>query len=145
MNGHVGFNDFQKINDYLYIGNQISAMQLSRLRQEGITHVLKVNGVTSLFSAKVLRIGLKVVAMEDNERYEITGDDLSNCFDFIKPTNRTVVVCTAGISRSATICIAYLMAHEGKSLEEAHAHVKAARRFIKPNPGFWRWLIAYEK
>ena len=26
-----GFNDFQKINDYLYIGSQVSSMQKSRL------------------------------------------------------------------------------------------------------------------
>ena len=47
-----GFSDFQKINDYLYIGNQVGAMSKSRLREEGITHVLKVNGLTSFFPYK---------------------------------------------------------------------------------------------
>ena len=87
----------------------------------------------------------KVVDLEDNEHYEISDSDLKECFDFIKPDKRTIVVCTAGISRSATICIAYLMRYEGKSLEAAHAQVKGARRFVKPNPGFWRFLIQYEK
>ena len=85
-----------------------------------------------------------MVALEDNEHYEITDKDLEDCFSFIKPENRTIVVCTAGFSRSATICIAYLMKHEGLSLEKAHAKVKAARHFIRPNPGFWRFLVKYE-
>ena len=86
-----------------------------------------------------------MVSLEDHEYYEISDKDLSDCFDFIKPENRTIVVCTAGISRSATICIAYLMKYEGKSLEQAHAQVKQARRFVKPNPGFWRFLVSYEQ
>ena len=44
-----GFADFQKINEYLFIGNQISAMQKSRLAEAGITQVLKVNGIPSMF------------------------------------------------------------------------------------------------
>ena len=53
-------------------------------------------------------------------------------------------MCTAGISRSATICIAYLMKNEGMGLEEAFALVKEARKFIKPNPGFMKFLEKYE-
>ena len=86
--------------------------------------MLKVNGINQLFAAKFLQVEFKVVALEDNEHYEISDSDLKECYDFIKPTNRTIVVCTAGISRSATICIAYLMRYEGISLEAAHAQVK---------------------
>ena len=85
------------------------------------------------------------MALEDNEHYEISDSDLKECFDFIKPENKTIVVCTAGISRSATICIAYLMKYEGLTLEAAHSKVKDARRFIRPNPGFWRFLVKYEQ
>jgi protein-tyrosine phosphatase len=37
-----------------------------------------------------------------------------------------LVVCTAGISRSATIVMSYLIKHEGMSLSNAYAHVKKA-------------------
>ena len=82
--------------------------------------------------------------MEDHEQYDISDEILAQCFDFIKPGNKTIVICTAGISRSATICIAYLMKHEGLSLEKAYAKVKQARHFINPNPGFQRFLVKYE-
>ena len=45
LNSLQGYADFQKINDYLFIGNQISAMQKSRLKEEGVTNILKVNGI----------------------------------------------------------------------------------------------------
>ena len=139
-----GYSDFQKINERLYIGNQISALQRSRLREEAITHVLKVNGITQMFPASVLGIEVKVVSLEDHEDYEISDADLDECFNFMRGASKTLVVCTAGISRSATICIAYLMRYEGLSLDQAHAKVKAARRFVKPNPGFMRFLERYE-
>ena len=57
---------------------------------------------------------------------------------------KTLVVCTAGRSRSATICIACLMKKEGMSFEQAYQKVKDARRFIIPNSGFIQFLKDYE-
>ncbi|XP_066254419.1 dual specificity protein phosphatase 14-like isoform X2 [Euwallacea similis] len=58
---------------------------------------------------------------------------------------RTLIHCLAGISRSATFCIAYLMKHRRISLLEAYNYVKARRPRIKPNCGFFKQLIKYEK
>ena len=99
----------------------MSSLQKSRLKQEGITHILKVNGIPSSALEKMHVKENKVVSLEDNEHYDISDSDLQECFSFIKPTNRTIIVCTAGISRSSTICIAYLMRYEGLSLEKAFA------------------------
>lgn len=57
---------------------------------------------------------------------------------------RTLVHCVAGVSRSATLCIAYLMKHERMSLRQAYRFVKTARPIVRPNWGFWRQLINYE-
>ena len=62
-----GYNDFQKINDYLYIGNQIGALKWLKIREEGITHVLKVNGITANTPTNFLKYELRVVNMEDHE------------------------------------------------------------------------------
>ncbi|XP_059920441.1 dual specificity protein phosphatase 14 [Gadus macrocephalus] len=58
---------------------------------------------------------------------------------------RTLVHCNAGVSRSATLCIAYLMKHHNNSLLEAHGWVRSSRPIIRPNVGFWKQLIDYEK
>ena len=51
----------------------------------------------------------------------------------------------AGVSRSATICIAYLMKYKSMTLFEAYQYLKAVRPQIRPNPGFFEQLIEYEK
>lgn len=58
---------------------------------------------------------------------------------------RTLVYCVAGVSRSASICIAYFMKHHQLSLLEAYNYVKLKRPRIKPNCGFFKQLIEYEK
>uniref|UniRef100_A0A8D0G3Z1 Protein-tyrosine-phosphatase n=1 Tax=Sphenodon punctatus TaxID=8508 RepID=A0A8D0G3Z1_SPHPU len=57
----------------------------------------------------------------------------------------TLVHCAAGVSRSATLCIAYLMKYQNMSLYEAYNWVKSRRPVIHPNVGFWRQLIDYER
>jgi hypothetical protein len=57
---------------------------------------------------------------------------------------RVLVHCQAGVSRSATICIAYLMKHCGLFLEGAYMTVKGARKIICPNIAFMKQLIEYE-
>uniref|UniRef100_A0A4W5LUQ6 Dual specificity phosphatase 14 n=1 Tax=Hucho hucho TaxID=62062 RepID=A0A4W5LUQ6_9TELE len=56
-----------------------------------------------------------------------------------------LVHCAAGVSRSASLCLAYLMKYHRVSLAEAHAWVKSRRPVIRPNGGFWRQLIDYER
>lgn len=55
-----------------------------------------------------------------------------------------MVHCFAGISRSATIVIAYLMHHFDWKLERAFSIVKALRKQVKPNEGFLRQLKEFE-
>lgn len=56
---------------------------------------------------------------------------------------RVLVHCQAGISRSATICIAYLMKYHKMRYTQAYAKVKEARDIIWPNDGFMEQLITY--
>jgi len=56
-----------------------------------------------------------------------------------------LVHCVAGVSRSASVVIAFLVKHRGKSLLEASLAVKEARPVVYPNWGFWRALRELEK
>ncbi|XP_029922446.1 dual specificity protein phosphatase 14 [Myripristis murdjan] len=60
-------------------------------------------------------------------------------------TGNTLVHCTAGRSRSAALVIAYLMRCEGVSLRQAHEALLEKRPHIRPNAGFWRQLMEYER
>jgi len=71
------------------------------------------------------------------------------CADKIKQVRdkggKTLVHCVAGVSRSASICLAFLMKYCKMTLKESYNHVKSRRPIIRPNAGFFRQLIEYEK
>ena len=57
---------------------------------------------------------------------------------------RVFVHCQAGISRSATICLAYLMHTQRVKLDEAFDFVKQRRHVISPNLAFMGQLLQFE-
>lgn len=59
--------------------------------------------------------------------------------------NKNVIVhCAAGISRSSSLVIAYLMIENRWSYEEAYNYVRSKRSIINPNIGFVKQLKALE-
>ncbi|KAL6035156.1 hypothetical protein STEG23_037907 [Scotinomys teguina] len=67
-----------------------------------------------------------------------TADAVKDC------RGRVLVHCQAGISRSATICLAYLMMKKRVRLEEAFEFVKQRRSIISPNFSFMGQLLQFE-
>lgn len=72
---------------------------------------------------------------EDTYNYIAEGLEMGNVY----------VHCFAGVSRSATIVISYLMKKFQWSLSQALALTKKKRKYINPNPGFMRQLRKYER
>ena len=62
-----------------------------------------------------------------------------------KKKNRVLVHCRAGVSRSATITIAYLMKRNDWTFEKSIEYVRERRVFISPNYGFVECLQAFDK
>ncbi|KDR19773.1 dual specificity protein phosphatase 14 isoform X2 [Zootermopsis nevadensis] len=58
---------------------------------------------------------------------------------------KTLVHCVAGVSRSATLCLAYLMKHERMPLRKAFSYLRSRRPSIRPNSGFFSQLIEFER
>ncbi|KAG7480786.1 hypothetical protein MATL_G00059850 [Megalops atlanticus] len=111
----------------------------------GITAVLNVSSTCpNLFEDE---LHYKTLRVEDSLVANIRA-----CFpeaiDFIDSVKqrggRVLVHCQAGISRSATICLAYLMHSRRVRLDEAFDFVKQRRRVISPNLAFMGQLLQFE-
>jgi protein-tyrosine phosphatase len=65
-----------------------------------------------------------------------------SALDFIKSSiiggGSVLVHCFAGVSRSASVVIAYLMREHGLPTLDAMTYVRKRRPIIFPNPGFQR-------
>ncbi|XP_032680144.1 dual specificity protein phosphatase 19 [Odontomachus brunneus] len=104
----------------------------------------------------ILSIGVNISEKFDDIRYyncDLLDLPESNimlsmkkCVDIIHANRREniLVHCNAGVSRSPTIIIAYLMIMMELSYKEAYDKVKKARSCIKPNDGFVKQLQSIE-
>ena len=90
----------------------------------------------------------KVVQIYDGPDSNLK-DYLLECIEFIekiiKSGKRIYVNCAAGVSRSASTVLAYMMASKNISLNDAYDLVSAKRPCIKPNDGFVAQLKLFEQ
>ncbi|XP_062204126.1 uncharacterized protein LOC133906279 isoform X2 [Phragmites australis] len=94
-----------------------------------------------------LRITRMAVPLRDTEEEDLL-DHLEPCLDFIdegREVGSVLVHCFAGVSRSASIIVAYLMRSERKSLEEALESLKEISELACPNDGFLDQLKFFEE
>ncbi|XP_077977271.1 dual specificity protein phosphatase 18-like [Glandiceps talaboti] len=140
------FHTLSQITDYLYLSSGAAACSGTNLRIKGITFI-----VNATQTATKPPTGLDIRTMQVPVN-DVPTALLSPYFDRVADKireeklrgGRTLVHCVAGVSRSTTLCIVYLMKHESLSLREAHDYIKARRSVIRPNLGFWKQLINYE-
>ncbi|KAL1131395.1 hypothetical protein AAG570_011012, partial [Ranatra chinensis] len=62
-----------------------------------------------------------------------------------KTGGKTLVHCVAGVSRSASLCLGYLIKYHSMTLREAYQHVHKLRPCIRPNSSFFAQLIEFEE
>ncbi|XP_033740760.1 dual specificity protein phosphatase 14-like [Pecten maximus] len=138
------FNQIASITDHLYLSSA-AAVKPDRIRAVGITHI--INCTLDIPNLHLPTIECIQIHVEDaaHARLSIYFD---RCADKIHQVHnrggRTLVHCVAGVSRSASLCIAYLMKYHRLKLVDAYNHVKARRPVIRPNAGFWTQLIDFE-
>lgn len=136
------YPEIDKIEDNLYLGNEDAAIDKDLLKSKGITHVLAVGTFLEMrFPEEFTYENLLV----DDSPHQNIAQFFKKAFKFINSSKVVFVHCAAGVSRSATIVIAYTMFTKKMSFEEAHKYVKERRSIIFPNSGFRTQLQEFEK
>jgi protein-tyrosine phosphatase len=130
---------------YLYLGSAFHAQQDHFLEKYGITAVVNCQKQeVKQMSSKVQIVNIPI---DDNAIADIKSH-FFKVIDFIDREHakggKTLVHCRAGISRSATICLAYLIKTRGYGWEQAYNFVKQRRSLINPNFNFMGQLQKFE-
>ncbi|XP_043272241.1 dual specificity protein phosphatase 19-like [Venturia canescens] len=127
-----------RITEGLFLSSQDPVTNEESLKNHCIRHVLSLG-----IKVPVELDGIKYhfVDFLDLPEFEISTV-IPECLRIIHECKRDniLVHCNAGVSRSATIVIAYLMATENFKYEEAYERVKSLRTCIRPNDGFVKQL-----
>ncbi|XP_075424154.1 dual specificity protein phosphatase 18 [Ascaphus truei] len=134
-----------EITSGLYLSNAAAARNRILLTTHRITCVINVSlEKASSVSSDLEYLHIPVADTPDTfllEYFDAIADKIHNVEAM---GGRTLLHCAAGISRSSTLCLAYLMKYNGLSLLDAHTWLKTCRPIIRPNSGFWEQLINYE-
>ena len=130
----------------LYLGDMTAAFNTRELKKKGITHVLTAAARLGI-SYKRGDLQHKCYPALDMETYDLSKyfEDSFNFIENALKTGSVLVHCAAGISRSSTIVIAYLMKKNNWSYDYAYKFVKKKRSVISPNNGFVKQLKTYQK
>jgi atypical dual specificity phosphatase len=131
----------------LYLGPSSTASSQSFLTANSISHVLSV-GATPTHT--VDGVTYHRLSLNDSPSSSISkvSDAACEIIDAALSTKggtgKILVHCSAGISRSPTIVVAYLMKRHEMSLRSALGKVIRARPQVSPNPGFLQQLKEME-
>lgn len=146
--------DYSLIRQHIFIGNIVAAIGNYQTKESDI---LEKENISVVISA---------LTEEEYAQHMITEEDFPNCTWYrlvmdddpneninkyfhqvhkiisaaVKENNNVLVHCSAGMSRSPTLVIAYLMIENRWTYDEAIAAVKKRRSIIAPNKGFIKQL-----
>jgi protein-tyrosine phosphatase len=130
------------IKNKLYLGDMFDANNTNDIKNKNISCIVCVAE------------RLKIINPNPNVKlyqYDLSDDytcNISLYFDeigeIINKENIVLVNCVAGVSRSSTIVIAYIMKYHNLDLKDTFIRVRDKRNRICPNKNFMKCLLEYE-
>ena len=136
--------DISQIDDNIFIGNISTATNKEILQEKGITHVIDI--LSHKFEPYPDDFKYLFVHAYDTLDWSLTYSlPITNLFirDVINSGGKVYVHCMAGVSRSVSVVLAYMM-----SLSEAHIDIllnkiKESRPIAQPNTEFMCQLVSF--
>lgn len=148
--GKTASNHADEVWPSLYLGDQDIAADRRELSRLCITHILNVSHSKFKGGAEYyegMNITYKGIEAHDSPTFDMSIH-FQSAADFIHQALREnkgkiLVHCAIGVSRSATLVLAYLMIHQHMALVEAIKTVQEHRGIV-PNRGFLRQLVVLD-
>ncbi|XP_010004516.1 PREDICTED: dual specificity protein phosphatase 22-A-like [Chaetura pelagica] len=135
-------NGMSKVVTGLYLGNIHDSEDRDSLHRNGVTHLITATVFVSLQDMTYL-----CISASDSSSQNLL-QHFKECIKFIHECRLggggCLVHCLAGVSRSTTILVAYLMTVTELGWESCLAATRASRSYASPNCGFQQQLQEYE-
>ncbi|RXN34943.1 dual specificity phosphatase 10 [Labeo rohita] len=133
---------------FLYLGNERDAQDLELMQRMDIGYILNVTTHLPLYHYDLGLFKYKRLPATDSNKQNLR-QYFEEAFEFIEEAHQAgqglLIHCQAGVSRSATIVIAYLMKHTWMTMTDAYKFVKSRRPIISPNLNFMGQLLEFEE
>lgn len=139
-------DECHEVIPFLYIGSQNAAANREGLEQNGVKAIVNVaTGIPYFFEEGDFDyLNIECLDIPEFNCRPFFFEAIKWMDKFISNEQGVLVHCNAGVSRSASFCIAYLISKREMSYEEALAQVRLNRACARPNDGFVDQLKSFE-
>eukprot|EP00928_Gymnodinium_smaydae_P078588 TRINITY_DN62710_c0_g1_i1.p1 TRINITY_DN62710_c0_g1~~TRINITY_DN62710_c0_g1_i1.p1 ORF type:complete len:362 (-),score=45.49 TRINITY_DN62710_c0_g1_i1:191-1276(-) len=144
----IALSNCDQIIPNLYLGGVQAAMDKENLVDQGFRAVCcccrELEVPSSEFSPDLeyYRVDVEDIGREPIELFFPEATEFIH--SWVSREQPILVHCRAGVSRSASVVVAYLIEYQGYSLHDAFFLVRSHRSVITPNVGFMEKLGEYE-
>ncbi|XP_016952669.1 protein phosphatase Slingshot isoform X2 [Drosophila biarmipes] len=133
-----------KIFEHVYLGSEWNASNLEELQKNGVRHILNVTReIDNFFPGTFEYFNVRVYDDEKTNLLKYWDDTFRYITRAKAEGSKVLVHCKMGVSRSASVVIAYAMKAYQWEFQQALEHVKKRRSCIKPNKNFLNQLETY--
>ncbi|XP_046426700.1 protein phosphatase Slingshot homolog 2 isoform X2 [Neodiprion fabricii] len=134
-----------EIFEHVYLGSEWNASNLEELQKNGVRHILNVTReIDNFFPGMFNYLNVRVYDDEKTDLLKHWDDTFKYITKAKKEGSKVLVHCKMGVSRSASVVIAYAMKAYNWDYSQALKHVKDKRSCIKPNSSFVSQLETYQ-
>lgn len=150
------FIDMDEITPGVWLGSETVELQAaaSQLVEKKITHIIQLREPDAFAVRPHMGIHYMNICIEDDDTeniYQYFWPCILHIRQVLQSGSSILIHCHAGISRSASIVVAYLMYANRRSTDDDDRSVDeiirkiSVKRTIDPNPGFHTQLETFSK
>lgn len=137
-------NGINKILPDLYLGNYRDAKDREQLARNNITHILSIHDSAAPILQEMTYLCISAADLPTQNLTQHFKQSIIFMHESRLKGEGCLVHCLAGVSRSVTLVVAYIMTVTGLGWQEVLAAVKLVRSCAGPNLGFQRQLQDFE-
>uniref|UniRef100_A0A3B4VA97 Dual specificity phosphatase 22b n=1 Tax=Seriola dumerili TaxID=41447 RepID=A0A3B4VA97_SERDU len=137
-------NGINKVLPDLYLGNFKDARDREQLARNNITHILSIHDSAAPILQEMTYLCISAADLPTQNLTQHFKQSIMFMHESRLKGEGCLVHCLAGVSRSVTLVVAYIMTVTGLGWQEALAAVRVARPCAGPNLGFQRQLQEFE-
>lgn len=132
----MSYQNAQYVYQNIFLGSIDSANDRQWLIDNGITHILGIVGGQTMYPEIDYLIYSDVYDSPDQNIIKYFKSSFEFIEKSLKSNGRVLIHCHAGISRSSSIVIGYIMCKYNMKFIDAFNITKKARSIVYPNYGF---------
>ncbi|XP_056121583.1 dual specificity protein phosphatase 22-B [Rhinichthys klamathensis goyatoka] len=137
-------NGINKVLSDLYLGNFKDARDREQLARNNITHILSIHDTAAPILQEMTYLCIPAADSPTQNLIQHFKKSIMFMHESRLKGEGCLVHCLAGVSRSVTLVVAYVMTVTTLGWQDALAAVKLARPCASPNEGFQTQLKEFE-